>query len=210
QLISKHQSHSSSEILNAKANARQLVDALRVIITGDQFRALPDPTQLMQPAAHGRRRNRDATLYLHLRSQRCTTPARPTPAISRRCALEQGQQRATQRRRQRANAMRRLRIGQAGKRAGAISVDGAINAGARTEQDRRNLRWRIALCAQQEDVQSQPIAVASVSEFKEQLFLLGAREVNYCRTGHRAYSLIDRVFGNKRNIKEQQSVPTSC
>src|SRR5205085_2244216 len=111
---------------------------------------------------------------------------------------------------QRASAQRWVSINQAEQRTSVISLDGAINAGARTEQDGSDLRWRIASRTQQEDVQSQPVAVASAAEFKEQMFLLGAGEVNYGRTGHRAYSLIDRVFGNKRNIKEQRTVPTSC
>jgi hypothetical protein len=37
---------------------------------------------------------------------------------------------------------------------------------------------------------------------KEQLFLLGASEVSYCRSKHSVDPVIDRVFRNYRNIKE--------
>ena len=210
QLIGKYQSRLPARVFNAKANSRQLVDALRVIITGDQFGALPDPTRLMQPAPDGCRRDRDATLYLHLLGQRGATPARATPAVSRRRALEQRQQRAAQRRRQRTSAMRRLGIGQSIERASLISTDGAIDAGARAEQDGSNLSRRVASRAQQEDVEGEPVAITGAAEFKEQTFLLRARQINYGRTRHSESSVIDRLFRNYRNIKEQPTVPTSC
>ena len=210
QLVGKHQSGLVSEIFKAKADVRQFANALRVIITGDEFGTLPNPTELMQPATQGCRRHPNAALHIHLCGKRCATPACPTPAVNRRRTLEQCQKRAAQRRRQRAGAMGMIRIRQAIQRARAISFDDAINARARAEQDGSDLCRRKAGGAQQEYVQGQEVAVASAADLKEHLFLLRARNVNYGQTRHSAYSMIDRMFDNYRNIKEQLTVPTSC
>src|ERR1044072_8306125 len=106
--------------------------------------------------------------------------------------------------------MRRGSRSQVIKRASTISFDSAINAGARTEQYGSNLSRRVPSSAQQEDVQGQEVAVAGAAQFKEHLFLLRARQVNYGRTGHSVHSVIDRMFRNYRNIKEQGTVPTLC
>lgn len=106
--------------------------------------------------------------------------------------------------------MRLIGISQAIERASTISFDDAINARARAEQEGSDLRRGEASGAQQDDVQGQPVAVAGASKFKEHLFLLRARQVNYGRNRHSAHSVIDRMFRNYRNIKEQRTVPTSC
>src|SRR5205085_6870728 len=97
-------------------------------------------TQLVQPAAQPISRNRNTTLKLQLRRKRRATPARATPPESRGCFAQQSQQRATQGRRQRAGVGCLLGIAMGSKRARAISIDGAINARARAEQDASNLR----------------------------------------------------------------------
>jgi hypothetical protein len=63
-------------------------------------------------------------------------------------------------------------ISQASKRASAISFHSAIDTRPRTEQDGSDLSRRITGSAQQDDMQGEPVAVASAAQFKEQLFLL--------------------------------------
>src|SRR5215216_253307 len=211
QLVGKHQSRLMSEIFKAKADARQFADTLCIRVTSDKFGAFPDPTQRVQPAAGGGCRNRNAALHLHLRRKRCATPACTTPSVSRRRFGEQRQQRATHRRCQRTGLARQgFSISKAKEFASAIALDYAINARARAKQDALNLGRRIASGTQQEDVERQQVAVASAAQLGEHLFLLIIRDVNYGRTWHRSVSMINRKFGNNRNIKEHLTVPISC
>lgn len=179
QLIGEEQNRSPAEVFHAETDLRQLPGAFRVVVPGDEFGALPDPTQLVEPAPEGRRRDLDAALRLHLNGEGGTTPTHPAPAKSRRSFVEQSQQRAAQTWRQRRGALP-LPPGlhQLVERAGAISFDDAVNARTRTEQHRGDLRRGVAGGREQQDVERQQVAVAGASQFKEHFSLLRVRQLN--------------------------------
>ena len=90
EFISKQQQLLWAEMLKNSANARQFLDALRVIIFGNEFGAFPDPAEFVQVTAHGLCRDLHATIDLELGGQTRTTPARATSAEGVRSRLEQG------------------------------------------------------------------------------------------------------------------------
>jgi len=64
-----------------KPNAGQPLDTLRVVIFGRQFGPFPYPAHLVEPAAYGFRRYRDAVFGLERGREGGTTPPGTAPAI---------------------------------------------------------------------------------------------------------------------------------
>src|SRR5437870_1574729 len=87
-------------MLKKPANSCEFLDALRVIIFGNELGAFPDPAEFVQPTTEGIGRDSDAAIDLELGGQAGTTPARATPAEGLRSGVEQRQERAFKRRRQ--------------------------------------------------------------------------------------------------------------
>jgi hypothetical protein len=69
------------ELLEHPADAGQAVDPLGIIVFGDQLGPLPHPADVMEPAAQGLSRDREAPVGLQGQGQRGTAPARPAPPI---------------------------------------------------------------------------------------------------------------------------------
>ena len=213
EFVSKQQELFRAKMLKNPANSREFLDALRVIIFGNELGAFPDPAEFMQPTAGGIGRDFDAAIDFELRREGGTTPACSTPAEGLGSGFEQSQQRAFYGRRQTGGTDGRLQRGIVSEikaeRMAAVSGDNTIDRRARAEQECSDLGRRAASGTKQQDVQSQQVTVARASELRKHLNLLRLRNVKYGRIGHSLFSETNRVCSNNRFIKENLSVPIS-
>src|SRR5687768_18363969 len=104
----------------------------------------PHPADLVEPTPDRLRGDVQAVLELEGLGQGGTAPARAAPAIAPGGSLEQGEQSALEPRHQHRGAQRRQEVALVvvteAERAVAIGSHDAVDAGARTEQDRKSTR----------------------------------------------------------------------
>jgi len=154
QLIHQHQGLTPLQLLVDKGDVCQTVDPLRGVILGHQLRPLPDPADFVEPVAHRLGGNRHAPGGLQRQDQCGTTPACAAPAIGQERHFEQSQQRPAE------GGEPHLSVALQTKRPRSIRTHRAILAGARVEQDRRDVRRVASSGTQQQNMEGQQIALA--------------------------------------------------
>jgi hypothetical protein len=92
--IRKHQDFMRLQVVMHKPNTGEPLDPVWLIIFGHELGALPDPADLMEPAAHGFCGHRDAMLGLERHGERGTAPPGAAPAIGPWGFFEQRAERA--------------------------------------------------------------------------------------------------------------------
>src|SRR6266446_7321126 len=148
EFIGKDQHLTVLQLFLMKADARQPLDTLGVIIFRHQLGALPDPAEFVEPAPYRLGRHLQAVFSLEGGRERGTTPPCAAPSVGAWRRLEQRPQRALQPGPQdgRADRGRQGPVGlnRQTEGAGSIGLHNAGDTGARAEQKSRNLRRRTA------------------------------------------------------------------
>ncbi len=196
--------------LTEMADARQLRDPVGVVVPRRVPGALPRITQLMEGAPEGLARDPKAALRRQLQRERLATPARPAPAIGLWRPLEHGHKRTLPTEQLGRRLGGRRRAPSAVDLPALISGDGAINARARAEETVSNLRRRVPLRTQEQDVESKQVAVAGLAQLAEHPLLFFAGNLKYGFSRHRRFFSDHQFASTYRCIRKNSSVPISC
>src|SRR5262249_49123231 len=195
QLVGKEQRCRGGQVFKHETDPGQLLHALGVVIFGGQLGALPDPTQVVQPAAHRLGRDLYAPARLDLQGQRGTAPARATPPTCTGHGLKDRQHGALQARSQypqpRAAGIFLTRVVKR-ERARPVRLHHPINARTRTEEHGGNLAGGAARGTQQQQVQGQQVPIAGPAQFCQHAGLLSHWNIYYRRFRHSRTSMIAR------------------
>ena len=159
EFIGKDHSLRALELFKGHPETGQTLDAAGIVVFGSKVGALPHLADLMAPSPHGLRRGCQATCVLQGQGQRGTAPARAAPPIRLRGRLAQGQERPPEHGQQPCAAYRRqklpIAVGPPPTAALPGGPHGAVDAGARAEQDRGDSRRGESSRAPHHDVEGQ-------------------------------------------------------
>ena len=159
EFVRKHHGFTQFEVLEDIPDAGQAVDPLGIVVFGHQLGSLPYPADLVHPAAHRLSRDREAPFSRQSQSQGGATPAGAAPAVGPRGGLEQGQQRAAERRNQHGGAHGwqepPLVVVLQAQGPLLIGAHGAVHTGAGAKEDRSNLGRIASRGTQQQDMEGQ-------------------------------------------------------
>lgn len=189
QFVSEEKRSILRQSLTQMTNLCQFRDPLRVVVARRMARPLPGITQLVQGAPQGLARDPRAALRRQLQRERLTTPAGAAPPVGLWRPLEQGDERPLPGKQfGRRNGIRR-RAPSVPARLALVSRDGAINSRTRAEEIGRNLRRRAPGATQEQDVESEQVAIAGLPQFAEHPLLFFNRYLKYRFSRHRQFFL---------------------
>src|SRR5262249_50115577 len=195
QLVGKEQRCRGGQVSKHETDPGQLLHALGVVIFGGQLGALPDPTEVVQPAAQRLGGDLYAPARLDLQGQRGTAPARATPPTCTGHGLKDRQHGALQARSQypqpRAAGIFLTWVVKR-QRARPVRLHHPINARTRTEEHGGNLAGGAARGTQQQQVQGQQVPIAGPAQFCQHAGLLSHWNIYYRRFRHSRTSMIAR------------------
>lgn len=103
----------------------------------------------------------------------------------------------------------RLRRGPEVEVAAAVGRDRAVDAGARTEERRRDLSRSAPGRAEQEDVDGQQMPITRRTQLRQQLRLFGLWKVKYRGSRHSRFTFDKGLGSTYRFLRKNLSVPLS-
>ena len=175
QLIDKEKRSAGRQSLDQVTNPGQPADPLGIIVAALGTGSFPRVIQLVQGAADRFAGEFVATLSLELKGQGGATPTGAAPAKNRGRLFDQGQERALPREQSPGFRPWRLSAPTGCPLAPVVSLERSIDTGARAKKKFGNLGRGAPRRTQQQDMQSQEVAVAGLAQLVQHLdlFFLG-------------------------------------